>query len=192
MDGQPAQALASQIETRRAELGRAVVVGISGYGGSGKSTLARQLCALIPGAVRMRGDDFLDPARSQVRSSDWDGVERGRLVSQVVLPVREGRASEFQRWDWDRGELSAFEPLPPAEVMIVDVIGLFHPDALPALDVTVWCDVDLATATSRGMLRDERLGRDHAALWREVWEPNERDFEHRFAPREHAEFLFRD
>lgn len=191
MDGELTRALALQIETRRAELGRAIVVGISGYGGSGKSTLAGQFCGLIPGAVRMRGDDFLDPGRSQVRSSDWDGVERDRLVSQVLLPVREGRPGEFQRWDWDRGALSPFEPLPRAEVMIVDVIGLFHPVALPALDVTIWCDVDLETATSRGMLRDERLGRDHAALWREVWEPNERDFAQRFAPREHAEFLFR-
>ena len=192
MDGQLAQALALQIDNRRVDLGRPIVVGISGYGGSGKSTLARLLCEQIPDAVRMRGDDFLDPTRSHTRSSDWDGVERDRLVSQVLHPVREGRPGEFQRWDWDRGALSPFEPLPPAEVMIVDVIGLFHPVALPAIDLAIWCDVDLDTATARGMLRDERLGRDHAALWREVWVPNERDFARNFAPRERAEFLFGD
>ena len=167
------------------------MVGISGYGGSGKSTLARQLCALVPGAVGIRGDDFLDPARSHARSSDWDGVERERMVSQVLLPIREQRPSEFQRWDWDSGVLGGLEPLPSADVLVVDVIGLFHPEALPAIDLAVWCEVDLETATRRGMLRDEHDGHDHAALWRDVWEPNERDFDARFTPREKAEYSFR-
>jgi uridine kinase len=65
-----------------------LVVGVSGFGGSGKSTLARGLVEALPGAVRMRGDDFLDPARSHKRSADWDGVERKRLVSEVLTPVR--------------------------------------------------------------------------------------------------------
>ncbi|OUD84696.1 hypothetical protein BC477_17790 [Clavibacter michiganensis subsp. michiganensis] len=37
------------------------------------------------------------------------------------------------------------------------------------------------------MARDARLGRDHDALWRDVWIPNERDFDGRFAPRASAD-----
>ena len=45
------------------DVGSPVVVGISGFGGSGKSTLATWLAQTVPGCVRVRGDDFLDPAR---------------------------------------------------------------------------------------------------------------------------------
>ncbi|GII99838.1 uridine kinase [Sediminihabitans luteus] len=181
--------LTDRIAAEQRLAGRPIVVGVSGYGGSGKSTLARRIVAAVPGAVRMRGDDFLDPVRSHRRSTDWDGVERERLVTEVLTPFRESRASTFRRFDWGVRALGAPEPVPVADVMVVDLIGLFHPDASPALDVAVWCDVDLATATSRGMARDADLGRRHDALWNEVWVPNERDFEARFAPRDRADLL---
>lgn len=183
-------ALVADIAQRAELLDRPIVVGISGYGGSGKSTLARQLAATLPHSVRMRGDDFLDPQRSHRRSADWSGVERLRLVEEVLAPVREGRPGTFRRYDWASRSLGEPEAVPSARVMIVDVIGLFHPEALSALDVTVWCDVDLATAQARGMRRDAGLGRDHERLWNEVWAPNERDFDERFSPRRTAEVLF--
>lgn len=167
-----------------------VVIGISGFCGSGKSTLARTLVHDVDGAVKMRGDDFLDPARSHRRSTDWDGVDRGRLVSTVLSPFRDRRPSTFQRYDWSSSRLGPEEPLVQAEVLIIDLIGLFHPDTLPVLDLTIWCDVDLDTATRRGLARDRALGRAHDDLWRDVWVPNEQDFVHRFAPREAADVLY--
>lgn len=167
-----------------------VVIGVSGYAGSGKSTLARALVGRLDRAVRMRGDDFLDPTRSHRRSTDWDGVERERLVAEVLEPFRAERAGQFRRYDWAARTLAAPEPVPAGRIMIVDLIGLFHPVALPALDLTVWCDVDLATARRRGMARDAALGRDFTALWNDVWVPNERDFAARFAPRERADMLY--
>ena len=163
-----------------------VVVGISGFGGAGKSTLARALVEALPDAVRMRGDDFLDPERSQRRSPDWDGVERIRLRDTVLRPFRDRRPETFQRFDWSRGILGDPEPVPEAKVLVVDLVGLFHPSILDELQVTVWCDLDLETAGERGMARDRSLGRDHDRLWREVWMPNDRDFERGFAPREQA------
>lgn len=176
------------IDVARRAAGRPLVVGISGFGGSGKSTAARSL-ARRAGTVRMRGDDFLDPVRSHLRSSDWSGVDRVRLVEEVLLPFREGRASTFRRFDWSRRALAEPEPVPSGDVMIVDLIGLFHPDAWDALDLTLWCDVDLEIATRRGMARDRSLGRDHDRLWTEVWVPNEIDFADRFRPRERASIL---
>lgn len=182
--------LARVVLQRRRELGRPIVVGISGYGGSGKSTLARTLVSALPDAVRLRGDDFLDPARVHRRSPDWDGVERERLVEDVLRPFRDGVPGEFQRYDWDLGRLSDSEPVPRADVLVVDLVGLFHPVTLPLLDLTVWCDLDLWTATQRGILRDRAEGNDHDRVWAEVWKPNERDFEERFAPRDIADVLF--
>jgi len=174
------------VASRRASARAPIVVGVSGYCGSGKSTLTRTLVERLPGAVRIRGDDFLDPVRSHQRSADWDGVDRPRLVSSVLEPHRAGRASTFQRFDWSVRALGPAEPLPRTDVLVVDLIGLFHPDALPHLDVSIWCDVDLDTAVRRGTARDRALGRWHDALWRDVWVPNERDFEDRYAPKDAA------
>lgn len=183
-------AIAELIVATRHRVGHPITVGISGFGGSGKSTLARGLTDNLEDSLRMRGDDFLDPARSHRRSSDWDGVERNRLVRDVLAPFREQRSSTFQRFDWSARELGAPERVPEGEVMIADLIGLFHPEANGALDLRIWCDVDLGAATDRGLARDARLGRNHVALWHEVWVPNERDFMKNFSPRSAADALF--
>ena len=180
------QDLAALILERRSERGTPVVVGVSGYGGAGKSTLARELVELVPSSVRMRGDDFLDPVRSHQRSHDWDGVERTRLVREVLLPFREQSPGMFRRFDWSAHALAEPEPVPTGDVMVIDLVGLFHPEALGALDLTIWCDLDLAIAGARGIKRDADLGRDHSRLWDDVWVPNDRDFDANFGPRERA------
>lgn len=183
--------LVAAIVSARRDSGRPIVVGISGYGGSGKSTLARALVERIPAAVRVRGDDFLDPQRSHRRSATWDGVDRARLVDEVVGPFRERRAATFRRFDWGRRALGEPEDVPVGEVLIIDVVGLLCPETEGALDLSVWCDVDLDTATGRGLARDAALGRDHVWLWHEVWVPNERDFDRAFRPRARADVRYR-
>lgn len=177
------------IGRRQRDLGRPIAVGVSGYAGSGKSTLVRSVVACDPTMARLRGDDFLDPSRSHHRSSDWAGVERGRLVDEVLVPFRDEREGTFRRFDWTRRELGEPEPLPTGDVLLVDLIGLFHPEALPVLDLTIWVDASLDTARERGMRRDEALGRGHSRLWRDVWVPNEIEFDRNFSPRVSAEVL---
>ena len=172
------------------EHSEAVVLGVSGFGGSGKSTLARELVAVIPYSVRVRGDDFLDPERFHRRSPDWDGVERLRLRREILDPFRHKAPVLFHRFDWSSGRLGEPELLPDARVIIVDAIGLFHPELAEVFDVTVWMDVDLTVATERGKARDHRLGRDHDQLWDDVWVPNERDFLRNFDPRKSAQLIF--
>ncbi|GAA1778371.1 AAA family ATPase [Agromyces lapidis] len=179
-------AVFERVMAARAAAERPIVVGISGYCGAGKSTLARALVARDGGIVRIRGDDFLDPVLSHRRSIDWSGVERERLADEVLRPFRAGRSSEFRPYDWSARRLGEPRPLPSAEVLVVDLIGLFHPDTVELLDLRIWVDLDLETAARRGKARDEALGRRHDRLWDEVWVPNERDFAERFRPRERA------
>lgn len=175
---------------RARERSEAVVLGISGFGGSGKSTLARELIAVIPDSLRIRGDDFLDPVRSHRRSEDWDGVERLRLRREVLDPFHQKEPVTFRRFDWTSGRLGDPEELPDARVIIVDAIGLFHPEMADVLDVTVWMDVDLIVATEQGKARDHQLGRNHDQLWDEVWGPNERAFVRNYDPRKWAQIMF--
>jgi uridine kinase len=167
-----------------------VIVAITGFGGAGKSTLSKALVEAVPDSVRLRGDDFLDPERSHRRSSDWDGVERVRMRTEVLEPFRRGDPVSFRPYDWDAGELGPITSLPPASVLLVDAIGLLHPELDGCFDLTVWVDVDLETAGRQGRERDQRDGHDHDRLWAEVWTPNDRDFAEVFNPREQADLRF--
>ncbi len=167
-------------------LSRPAVVGVSGYGGAGKSTLSRALESAVPGAVRLRGDDFLDPRRSHQRSSDWDGVDRERM-REVIALFRAGEPVRYRPVDWSTWELGEPVDLPAGSVLIVDSIGILHPDLLGHFDLTVWVDASHEDATRRGMARDRAAGSDHDRLWVEVWEPNDRDFDALFSPRDVAD-----
>jgi uridine kinase len=181
--------IVAAIEGLRAN-GDRIVVAISGYGGAGKSTLTRELVDVVPDSVRLRGDDFLDPARSHRRSNDWDGVERTRMRVEVIEPFRQGEVARFRPYDWDAGELGPVTTLPEASVLIVDAIGVLHPDLEGCFDLTVWVDVDLETAAKQGIERDRRAGSDHDKLWDEVWIPNDRDFAATFDPAGKADLRY--
>jgi len=177
------------IDRTRERLGR-VVVGISGYAGAGKSVLARRLVEVVDDAVRLPGDDYLDPPRVHRRSADWDGVDRRRMCTEALEPFSAGRDVQLRPLDWSTGQLGEPTPLPHASVLIVDAVGIFHPELLPWFDLTIWVDAELEVAQSRGSARDRAAGRDHDRLWAEVWTPNDRDFEQTFASSDQADLRY--
>ncbi|KRC65242.1 phosphoglycerate transporter [Aeromicrobium sp. Root236] len=166
------------------------VVAVSGFAGSGKSTLAKALASTIPSCLRLRGDDFLDPVRSHRRSYDWDGVERARMRKEVLDPYRLGQPVRFRPLDWTTRALAPATALPDVAVLVVDAIGVLHPDLDGCFDLTVWVDVELETAGARGRRRDLDGGHDHERLWTEVWQRNDADFADRFDPRGEADVLY--
>ncbi len=151
--------------------------------------LARRVVEIVDDAVRVRGDDFLVPERVRRRSPDWDGVDRPRLRDEVLEPFRAGLPVAVRPLDWSTGRLGAPTPLPRASVLVVDLIGLFHPDLLPCLDLTVWVDVEPEIALEQGMARDRAAGLDHDRLWTDVWLPNDREFKQVFTPRDQADVI---
>lgn len=167
-----------------------MVVGISGFGGAGKSTVAHDLSAHLPGSVLVPGDEFIRLRPPTTRSDDWSDMDRNRLLQQVLLPTQRGEAGRYQIYDWDTQTLGEWVPL-TGSVVIVEGIGLFHPELVEHIDLRVWIDVDLDTATARGMWRDENVFRNpQVDLWEQVWKPNDADFFRRFQPDQAAHIIY--
>lgn len=167
-----------------------MIIGVSGYGGSGKSTLAHALGERLLAPV-VSIDEFAT-ATVFARSNDWKGFDLSRLVEQVLAPLKSGVYNlRYDRCDdWD-----SWETLPTNLVverfLVLEGVGLFHPDLLPYLDYRIWLDVPLSEATARGLAREQILGRDQSQIWKSLWEPNEVDFERNFQPKELAHCLIR-
>lgn len=171
--------------------GRAPVVGVSGFGGSGKSTLATELHTHLAGSTVVPGDEFLRSRPPIERSEDWGSVDRDRLVDQVLEPAHRGEAQAYQVWDHDTGAPGPWVSLAGTTAVIVEGLGLFVPALVGLFDLRVWVDVDLDTATARGMWRDEHeYGNAQADLWTGVWRPNDADFFERYRPDRAAHVLY--
>ncbi len=181
--------LARLVLAKADDLGRPLVVGVSGFGGAGKSTLALALHQCLPGSQVVPGDEFIRVRPMTGRSDDWSSIDRQRLLEQVLLPSRRGE-SQYQTYDWETGTLGPWVSVSGSPV-IVEGVGLFHPDIVRRFDLRVWIDVDLDTATAQGMWRDENVYHNpQTQLWEEVWKPNDADFFRRFRPDRAADIIY--
>jgi len=179
------------VTTLAGEVDHPLLVGVSGFGGAGKSTLAEALHELLPGAQVVPGDEFIRVRPMTGRSDDWSSIDRQRLLEEVILPAERGEAGRYQTYDWETGMLGPWVSLSGSPV-IVEGVGLFHPDIVGRFDLRVWIDVDLDTATARGMWRDENVFHNpQTQLWEEVWKPNDADFFRRFRPDLAADIIYR-
>ncbi len=137
------------------------------------------------------GADEFATAAALERSSDWRGIDRERLVHEVIAPTRRGATELTYRScrDWEH---FSSEPvtLSVERGLIIEGVGLFHPSLADAFDLALWLDVDLELATARGIVRDAAApGSPAEAQWREVWMANEIDFLARFDPIGRADFV---
>jgi uridine kinase len=166
-----------------------VVVGISGFGGSGKSTLAAALADVLT-APTVSTDEFATEAVMQP-SDDWNGIDRARLVRQILVPLQQGArriaydsSGDWEAWTTERKTIEL-----TGNHFIVEGVGLFHPDVLPLLNVRIWIEIDPGESTRRGLARDAQAGQDDRSIWNDVWAPNDLRFAAVFDPKAHADVV---
>lgn len=151
--------------------GRAFVVVLDGPGGSGKSTLARELAAAYDGpAAVVEGDDFYADLADDYRASlDAKGGYREyfdwrRLRDQVLIPARQGRPIEYQRYDWDKARMGDWLTIPPVAVLFVDGVYSSRPELREYADLVLW----VATSEEERVRRQVERGQNQS-VWIQRW-----------------------
>jgi uridine kinase len=166
------------------------IVAISGFGGSGKTTLAYELQAQLENSVIIHADDFITPSYRQ-RSSDWACIDRQRIIAQVLRPAENFKDIRYQAFDWQAQQLGEAKSITGAKYIILEGIGIMHPDLQRYFDFEVWIDIPVEEAAQRGIKRDIEAGQtENEALWHDVWVPNDVDFAAKFRPAYHADCTY--
>ncbi|MFI8951717.1 uridine kinase [Streptomyces sp. NPDC053750] len=138
------------------------LIGVDGHAGSGKSTFAGRLAAELGGAPVLHLDDIA----SHDELFDWTG----RLLSQVVEPLRRGDTAHYAPYDWRARAFGTLRPLPPAPVVLVEGVGAGREALRPHLARLLWMELPREEAWARGRARD---GAEQRAFW-DGWIPAER------------------
>jgi uridine kinase len=165
---------AADVSRRSAGRPRAVV-GIDGPGASGKSTLAGLIASRLDAAAVVRVDDFYLPSAGRAGRAGRAGqvgalFDLARLAEQVIKPAATGAALRYQRYDWDRDELTEWTEVPAGAPVIVEGVYSLHEPFRSAYTSSVFCLADRAVRLRRGLERD---GEEMRGMWENEWMPAE-------------------
>ncbi|EKX66940.1 uridine kinase family protein [Streptomyces ipomoeae] len=138
------------------------LVGVDGHAGSGKSTFAGLLADALGGAPVLHLDDIA----THEELFAWTG----RLLSQVIEPLRRGETARYAPYDWRERVFGPVRNLPPAPVIVIEGVGAGRRALRPYLARLMWMEMPDEEAWARGRSRD---GAEQSEFWAE-WVPAER------------------
>ncbi|MBE8475172.1 uridine kinase family protein [Streptomyces justiciae] len=147
--------LVSRLRRLPPSCGPVRLVAVDGHAGSGKSTFAGQLAAELGGAPALHLDDIA----SHEELFDWTG----RLLEQVIEPLRRGETARYAPYDWHARRFGPVRDLPPAPVILVEGVGAGRRALRPHLAQLLWMELPREESWTRGRSRD-------GAEQREFWE----------------------
>jgi uridine kinase len=152
-------ALAIQILAAAPSCGPVRLVAIDGAGGAGKTTFAGRLAAAF-GAVSGK-------APAVVHTDDFATADNqfgwsGRLLAQLIAPLREGRPGRYQRYDWETRQLAEWHRVRVAPVVLIEGVGAARREFIDVLSRSIWVQTPAELRLARGLERD---GADMLAFW---------------------------
>jgi uridine kinase len=140
-----------------ARAGKTRVIAIDGRSGAGKSSLAAVLGGELGAPVVALEDLY----------GGWDGLERGvdLLVSEVLEPLRAGKAARVPRYDWVARAWGTPWVLEPPEVLIVEGVGAGARRAAGYASMLIWIEEPAAVRKKRALDRDGETFLPYWDMW---------------------------
>ncbi|MCD4526111.1 uridine kinase [Nocardioides sp. cx-173] len=118
---------------------------IDGPAGSGKTTLARTVASLAEAPV-VQMDDLYD---------GWDGLPRVTdQLDRLLLPLAEGVAGSYRRYDWGRQEYAETVTVAPAPLLVLEGVGAGSLAHAARCTVLAWVEAPDDLRLQRGLTRD--------------------------------------
>ena len=166
--------LFARIDRLTAERER-VLVAIEGGSASGKTTLGKLLQSVYGCTVFRMDDFFLRPEqRTEERFSEPGGnVDRERFLEEVLLPLHEGKAVDYRRFDCATFTIAPPQRIEPEKLSIVEGAYSMHPDLAPYYDLSVFLAVSAEKQRERILKRNAPA---HAKQFFDRWIPLEQRY----------------
>jgi uridine kinase len=177
-----------------------VRVGIDGVDAAGKTTFADELAAALVAVgrrvVRASIDDFLPPravryARGRRSAEGYyrDGFDLVALRRELLEPLGPGGDRRYRARVFDYvTDSPRDDPVlraPRDAVAVVDGVFLHRPELEGCFDLTVFLEVDLLTALTRGAERNPAA----QSLYRDRYQPAQRRYLAEVRPHERADVV---
>lgn len=147
------------------------LIGIDGCGGAGKSTLANKFKDKYSSVTIIHMDDFYFPSSQILKANpenkpigadfDWE-----RLLDQVLIPLSKNEVGHYQKYDWEKDELTEWYTVPAGGMVIVEGVYVIRKELADKYDFTIWVDCPYETRLLRGLDRDGEEARDR---WVNNW-----------------------
>ena len=159
-------------EVERLALGERAIIAIEGGSASGKTTLGRFLKEKYDCNVFHMDDFFLRPEqRTPERLAEAGGnVDRERFLSEVLIPLSEGREVCFRRFNCSRQELEAPLAVTPKRLNFVEGAYSMHPSLEKYYDFSLFIDISPEKQRERILVRNSE---QQAKRFFEEWIPYE-------------------
>lgn len=158
------------------------LVCIDGLAGAGKTTLAEAVRAETDargvGCAVVHMDDLYP---------GWRGLAEGSQTvwRDVVVPLTQGRAGQFRRYDWHRAAFEDALTVPVSPVVVIEGCGSAPPPVAAAGALVVYVTAPEEVRLARGLARD---GEAMRAEW-VAFMADERALEERHRTRERADVV---
>lgn len=178
-------AILQEIDRRKKPL----IIAVDGRCASGKTTFAELLEKAVGCTVIHTDHFFLRPEqRTEERLNEAGGnIDCERIIEEVMLPLSEGRAFSYRKFDCKVMKLSTEIKVNPSDVTVIEGSYSCHPKLFDYYDLRIFFTADPQEQLRRIRLRN---GSEAVSVFRERWIPLEEKYFSVCKIQEKCDFVF--
>jgi uridine kinase len=168
-----------------------LLIAIDGRCAAGKSTLAALLNAVYGDECNVLTMDefFLRPEQRTAErlSNPGENVDHERFLSEVLVPLSEGRGFNYRPFDCQRMDFAAPVAIQPRKIAVVEGSYSLHPALARYYDIKVFMDVEKDEQMRRLRLRESESS---VKMFESQWIPLEEGYFEACQIREQCDLAF--